>query len=334
MFFAIIMGTAAIVLGWARAVETRTWLTVLLASHALAAALALLILAAGPGLILSASRAKAVTHQSDPELCNILDEVSLAAGLPAPRLFLIESLSMNALAAGYGNRGAVVMVTSGLRRRLDRDALQAVLAYEVARIRDYDVHLMTVIAGFVGLTTLVVRALRESYQYLYDADEGPAALVVVWGVILLSPLLVPALAIAPLTGRAIQRAVSRKRQFLADVQAARLTRYPEALIRALEIISTDTEPMETASAFTAHLCLVAPILRHGRRAGGEGDWSAHPALQDRIARPPVHRKHRRLTPRPSDKYYNPAARWVPVPDAAARVAMYGPRALVFAGRVV
>ncbi len=284
MFFAVIWGTAAVIMGWDGATETRTWATMLLASHGLAVALAILILAAGPGLILSASRARAVTHRTDPQLCNALDEVSLAAGVPAPRLFVIESLSMNALAAGYGNRGAVVVLTSGLVRHLDRDELQAVLAYEVARIRDYNVQLMTMIAAFVGLTTLALKALRETYFYVSDTEGGAMGLALAYAAILLSPLLVPALMVTPLLGRAIQRAVSCRRQYLANVQAAQLTRYPEALVRALETISTDTEEMETASAVTAHLCLVDPILRNGKRAGGEGVWSAHPTLEDRIAR--------------------------------------------------
>jgi heat shock protein HtpX len=284
LFFAVAMGTAGVFLGWHRAAETWTWLPVLLGSHAAAVGLALLVLAAGPGLILSSCRAKAVTHESDAELCNILQEVSLAAGVPAPSLYVIDSLSMNALAAGYGRRGAVVAVTSGLRRRLDRDELQAVLAYEVARIRDYDVQLMTLTAGFVGLSSLVVKVLSETYMDLASTEGGRVAIALIWVVFLLSPFLLPVLVLAPLAGRAIQRAVSRERQFLADVEAARLTRYPEALVRALQILSTDTEVMETASPVTAHLCLVDPILSRGRRAGGEGDWSAHPAIEDRIAR--------------------------------------------------
>jgi heat shock protein HtpX len=280
LFFAIFFSVIVLLWGWEARHDTRLMLAFLLASHAIAVALAILCYLGGPGMVLSSSSAEPLFRAQDQVVHHIVEELALAAGCPTPAVYMIDTPAMNAMIAGLGPDRATLVVTSGLRDRLDRDQLQAVLAHEIARIQSYDVRLMTVVAAMVGLIILAAAALRAMVAEALDAGS-PWFLA---GVPLLLPALVPAVLLAEPCARLIQLAVSRERAFLADASAVRLTRYPEALAQALEILGADTESLLSANGATAHLFVVAPVLADGRRAGGDGVWSSHPEVEDRLAR--------------------------------------------------
>jgi heat shock protein HtpX len=239
---------------------------------------------AGPSAVLAMSGAKPITKQDDPQLYNIAEELSIASGLPMPALYIIDTPAMNAFATGRDPRHACVAVTSGLRQRLGRDELQGVLAHELSHVQNFDIRFMTLMAVLVGVVVLVADIGSRAIFYggrgrSSDRGGGALQLIVIAVAIILA-------IIAPIFATLIQLAVSRQREYLADASAARLTRYPEGLARALEALASDTEPMHGASRATAHLFIVQPLMMNGRRPGGRGTsmWSSHPPIEERISR--------------------------------------------------
>jgi heat shock protein HtpX len=242
---------------------------------------------AGPSAVLAMSGARAITREDDPQLYNIVEELSLASGLPVPALYIIDTPAMNAFATGRDPQHAHVAVTRGLREKLGRDELQGVLAHELSHVQNFDIRFMTLMAVLVGVVVLVAdigtRAIFYGGRGRSRGRGGGGGLIQL--VIILVALLLAIL--APIFAKLIQLAVSRQREYLADASAARMTRYPEGLARALDALAADTEPMVEASRATAHLFIVQPMMASGRRAGsGEGTsmWSSHPPIQERISR--------------------------------------------------
>ncbi|MCX5672357.1 MAG: M48 family metallopeptidase [Planctomycetota bacterium] len=282
LLFSLFFTVVVTLWGWTAAHETRAVLAMLLGSHAMAVVLAVVCYVGGPGMVLSASRAEPIHPAKDQVLHDVVEEMAVAAGCPVPPVYVIDSPAMNAMAAGLMPERSVIVVTRGLCERLDRDQLQAVIAHELARIQTYDVRLMTVMATMVGMMILVSALMKQMVSAALET--GPSsAWYLVWFLFILPPVGL-AVVLAPPCVRLIQLAVSRERQSMADTEAVRLTRYPEALARALEILATDTEYLAGANGATAHLFIVRPTLAEGRRAGGDGVWSAHPEIEERIER--------------------------------------------------
>jgi len=278
LFFILAMTVAALAFGWAAVHEAGTVAYAVLISHILAVAMAIACYLGGPAMVISAVGARRVLRAEDEVLHDVVDEMAVAAGARPPAIYMIDSSAMNALATGLGPGKAAIIVTSGLRQRLTRDQLQGVVAYGMARIQNGDIHLVTVVAALMGFLVLAA----EFYKLLFSSrDAWPVAIG-----ILLIPWAIPMILVAPFLGRIIQLGVSRQRQFMADAAAARLTRYPESLAGALEIIASDTEPLLGASRATAPLFLMQPVTLDGDRMGGEGEsaWSSHPTVAGRIAR--------------------------------------------------
>jgi heat shock protein HtpX len=232
------------------------------------------------------SGARAIAKEDDPQLYNIVEELSLASGLPMPALYVIDTPAMNAFATGRDPQHAHVAVTRGLRERLGRDELQGVLAHELSHVQNFDIRFMTLMAVLVGVVVLIADIGTRTIFYGgrgrsrgRGGGGGAVQLVIILVALLLA-------IVAPLLAKLIQLAVSRQREYLADASAARMTRYPEGLARALETLAADTEPMYEASRATAHLFIVQPMMASGRRAGGEGTsmWSSHPPIAERISR--------------------------------------------------
>ena len=237
----------------------------------------------GGSAILRVSDARPVQPTEDPQLCNIVEEMSIAAGLPSPRVFLIDDTAMNAFATGRDPEHAVVAVTRGLRQRLSRDELQAVIAHEISHIRHFDIRLAMLLATLVGflllLTDLFWRLLRHRI-WARGARRGREGSAAVTGILLFAAVLFSI--VAPILARLIQMAVSRQREFLADAGAVALTRHPEAMISALRKLGEDDEVLEAANRATAHLYFVQPIKKWEQRA--QSLFSTHPPLQERIRR--------------------------------------------------
>jgi heat shock protein HtpX len=274
------------VLGWALLGDWRFAIPSIFLALIVSSISAIIGYYAGPSAVLAMSGAKPITKEDDPQLYNIVEELSLASGLPVPALYVVDTPAMNAFATGRDPKHASVAVTSGLRQRLGRDELQGVLAHELSHVQNFDIRFMTLMAVLVGVVVLVadigVRAIFYGGRgRSRDSSSGGGALQLI--IILLAVVLA---IIAPIFAKLIQLAVSRQREYLADASAARMTRYPEGLARALEALAAETQPMPEASRATAHLFIVQPLMMNGRRPGGSGEsmWSSHPPIEERIAR--------------------------------------------------
>ncbi len=236
----------------------------------------------GGSAILGMSGAKEIVKDDDPQLFNVVEEMAIAAGVPPPKVYLINDTALNAFATGRDPEHASVAITRGLREKLSRDELQAVIAHEVSHVRHFDIRLMMLLATLVGMVVLVTdffwgtlrfRALTGGRRGSSRDSGAGAALFVVAIVFSI---------IAPLFARIIQLAASREREYLADAGAVELTRNPDAMISALQKLSSDKEVLEAANRATAHLYIVQPIKKFEKRA--KGLFATHPSMESRIER--------------------------------------------------
>jgi heat shock protein HtpX len=220
---------------------------------------------------------------------NVVDEMAIASGLPRPRAWVIPDDDPNAFATGRDPDHASIAVTEGLLRTLSRDELQGVVAHEMAHIRNYDIRLMTVVAALVGAMLLLAdwsarvmrfgggRRMRSSRR---GSKGGGGAMAIVFLVVWLL-----AIVLAPVIGRLLALAVSRRREYLADATGAELTRNPLGLARALEKIEAHVAPTPAVKRGSAHLCIADPLgLRIDNREGWWANlWATHPPMASRIA---------------------------------------------------
>ena len=230
-------------------------------------------------IVLGMSGAKAITREQEPYLWNAVEGLSLAAGLPMPRLYIIEDSAPNAFATGRDPQHAALAVTRGLLKKMNRLELEGVVGHEMAHIRDYDIRFMTLVSVLVGTVVLLSDWMLRSLWYgrgRRRSDGGGGA----GGVLMLIGLVFVIL--SPIIAQLMQLAISRRREFLADAEGARLTRYPEGLASALEKIAADTEPLEVANKATAHLYIYNPLRDH--KGWMNSLFSTHPPVEERIKR--------------------------------------------------
>lgn len=209
------------------------------------------------------------------ELHRIIENLAITAGLPKPRVYVIDDPAPNAFATGRDAAHAAVAVTTGLMQMLDRAELEGVLAHELSHIGNRDILVMTVAVVLVGFVSSLANIfLHMGYFGGGDnRDRGPLiAIATVAGMIL-----------APLAAQLIQLAISRRREFLADASGALLTRYPEGLASALQKIGSYAAPMERASATTAHLFISNPFGGSGAAQFFQKLFSTHPPIPERVA---------------------------------------------------
>ncbi len=236
----------------------------------------------GDKMVLAVSGARKVTHADEPRLFNVVEEMTIAAGLPqVPAVYVLEDPAPNAFAAGRDPQHASIAVTRGLMERLDREQLQGVVAHEMSHIRNYDIRFQTLVGVLVGMVALVADFfLRWSFWGGMGrrrggggsgGDQGQAIFMIVALVLAL---------LAPLAAYAVQFAVSRRRESLADASAVELTRNPLGLARALHAIAADPRPLKSANRATAHLYIENP-LKKTKEATGVFD--THPPVRQRIA---------------------------------------------------
>jgi heat shock protein HtpX len=238
----------------------------------------------GDSLVLAASQARQVTEQDQPQLMNVVRELSLAANVPMPRVYLIDDTAPNAFATGRDPEHASVAVTIGLLQKLDREELQGVIGHELAHVANYDIRFSLLVGVLVGSIALLSDMLarmtiwgsmgRGSRRGGGSSNNGAAVFIFFLG------LLVAIL--APIFARLVQMAVNRQREYLADATSVELTRNPYGLERALAKLATDQEPLEVANRATQHLYVVNPIKKLD--ASARGLFSTHPAIVDRINR--------------------------------------------------
>lgn len=221
------------------------------------------------------------------QLRNVVDEMAIASGLPAPKVYIVPDPDANAFATGRDPAHASIAVTDGLLDVLNREQLQGVVAHEMSHIRNYDIRLMTVVAAMLGAIALlsdwsgrmgrVAGGRRRSNNRDGGGGGGGAAIfLVVWLLLII---------VAPLLARLLAMSVSRQREYLADASAAELTRNPGALADALEKIEGMTGPTKLVHQGSAHLCIADPLERKiDNREGRFADWLAtHPPMAKRIA---------------------------------------------------
>ncbi|MFA7372615.1 MAG: zinc metalloprotease HtpX [bacterium] len=230
-------------------------------------------------IVLAVSGAHPVSEQQDPDLYHILENLSITAGTPMPKLYMIDDTATNAFATGRDPQHAAVVVTKGLREKLTRTELEGVLAHELSHIRNYDIRLMTVVVVLVGAVALLSDwFLRWSFWggRRRRSDSGGQGELILLLIALVLAIL------APISAVLIQLAISRRREYLADADGALLTRYPEGLASALAKIAADMEPLEAANKATAHLYIENPLKGH--RGVVNSLFSTHPPVAERIKR--------------------------------------------------
>lgn len=228
-------------------------------------------------LVLRMTNARPATMNEHRELINIVENLSITAGLPIPKVYVVDDAAPNAFATGRNPEHAVVAATTGLLAILDKNELEGVMAHELAHVGNRDMLVMTVAVVLAGFIAIVADFFSRALMFDGNRENRhPAFLVVgIVGIIL-----------APIAAQLMQMAISRKREYLADATGALLTRYPEGLASALEKISGAARPMKSASHATAHLFISDPF------AGGKpslwqkigGLFHTHPPAAERIAR--------------------------------------------------
>ena len=226
-------------------------------------------------IVLSMSGAEPATKDDEPYLLNALEGLSIAAGLPPPRPYIIEDSAPNAFATGRDPQHAAIAVTRGLLDKLNRLELEGVIAHEMSHIQNYDIRFMTLVTVLVGTVMLLsdgmLRNLRYSRRHGSGRKGNPLALVGLVFIIL-----------SPIVAKLMQLALSRQREFLADATAAQLTRYPEGLAAALEKLAADSEPLEAANKATAHMYIINPLTEH--KGWANSLFSTHPSTEERVKR--------------------------------------------------
>lgn len=228
-------------------------------------------------LVLAISGASEVAEKDDPELYHVAENLAMAAGISRPRLYQIFDPAPNAFATGRDPEHAVVAITAGLREKLNRTELEGVIAHEMSHIGNYDTRLMVVVTILVGMVAMLADWFMRSLWWRRD-DRGSKgkgeSLLLLVGLVLAI--------ISPLIASLIQLAISRQREFLADANAAYITRYPEGLARALEKIASDRSVASFANNATAHLFIVNPFKRKDGFSWLANLFETHPPVEERI----------------------------------------------------
>jgi heat shock protein HtpX len=258
----------------------------LVGAVALAIVLSLGAFFGGDRLVLASTRAREVTPQEQARLHNIVEGLSIAAGIPKPRVYVIPEQAPNAFATGRNPEHSSVAVTEGLLATMNRVELEGVIGHELSHVVDRDILVGTVVATLVGAVVLISEFFLRSWWWggfrgRRGGDRsggGIEAIIFAIGLVLL--------VLAPIIGQIIRLAVSRQREFLADAQGALLTRYPPGLASALRKIGAASGiPMRSANNATAHLWLNQPSRIQGEGMGPlEKLFSTHPPIEERIRR--------------------------------------------------
>ena len=255
-------------------IATAIWFVLLLVS-----------LSSGDQILLASSRAKRVTKDVHPQLFNVVEEMSIASGLPMPKVYIINDPAPNAFATGRKPETASVAVTAGLLGRLNRDELQGVIAHEMSHILHRDILFVTIAGIMLGsivlLSQVFLRGMfysslgsRRRYSSGGKGDGGAQVIMLVIAIL--------AAILAPLMAQLLYFALSRKREYLADAGGARLTRYPEGLASALEKIANDPSPqLSSANKVTAPLYIANPFKPKGQRKLSDLT-STHPPISERV----------------------------------------------------
>ena len=229
----------------------------------------------GDKITLALSGAKEIKKEDNPYVWNLVENLCITAGLPMPKIYLIDDPAPNAFATGRDPKHASIALTTGIIQMLENEELEGVIAHELSHIKNYDIRLMTIVGVLVGTVVLLLEFfIRGTFFGLGGRrknNQGGALLLLIAVILAI---------LSPLIAQVIQLAISRKREFLADASAALLTRYPEGLASALEKISQYPHPLRRANNGTAHLYIINPFGK--TKSSLTKLFSTHPPIEERI----------------------------------------------------
>ncbi|MCR4325058.1 MAG: M48 family metallopeptidase [Candidatus Curtissbacteria bacterium] len=229
-------------------------------------------------IVMAISKAKRIEKKDKPELFRLVENLSIASGLPMPKVYLINDSAPNAFATGRDPKHAAIAFTTGILDKLSKQELEGVAAHELSHVGNYDTRLMTIVSILAGMIALLADFfLRMSFHARGDSDDNGKgnAIFMILGIIMAL--------VAPIIATLIQLSISRKREFLADASGVLLTRNPDALADALLKISSDKEPLEVANKATAHLYITNPLKnRHDAIGWFSGLFNTHPPIPERV----------------------------------------------------
>ncbi len=230
----------------------------------------------GDKIALRSSGARLITKNDNAYLWRIVENLTITAGLPMPKVHIIDSPALNAFATGRDPEHASIAVTTGIIDALENEELEGVISHELSHIKNYDIRVMTIVVVLVGTISLLADFFLRARIFGGHGDRrnsgNAGTFLAIVGLVLLI--------LSPIVAELIKLAISRKREFLADASGALLTRYPEGLARALEKIDTSKQPLATASAATAHLFISNPF----KKKNITSLFSTHPPIAERIKR--------------------------------------------------
>ncbi len=234
----------------------------------------------GDNILLAVAGARKIKKTDNPRLYNVVEEMSIASGLPVvPEVYIIDDPALNAFATGRNEHKSAVAITSGLLEQLNRDELQGVIAHEIAHIKNRDVMLMAVTSVLLGTIVILswyamrIGIISGGGRSRRDSGGGGAQAIIMLVGLLLAIL-------APILAQLIYFAVSRKREYLADASSALYTRYPEGLASALEKLGASTNQVRSANQATAPMYTINPFRQKGRAAADL--TSTHPPISERV----------------------------------------------------
>jgi heat shock protein HtpX len=246
-------------------------------------------LAFGDKVVLSMNGAREVTAEAEPKLHNVVEEMAIAAGLPKPRVYIMESEALNAFATGLSPQKSAIAVTRGLLNTLNREQLQGVVAHEMGHVLNLDTRYMVAVGIMVGLIALVSDLVLRSFRFggssssrrssnsSSDSKGGGGAAIIVFVIMIVFLIL------APIAAQLVRFAVSRQREYLADATSVQLTRNPVGLIGALEKLDAgNNKSPEIGNRATQHLFIVNPLKNFGENASAL--FATHPSIKERIDR--------------------------------------------------
>jgi heat shock protein HtpX len=232
-------------------------------------------------IVLTISSARPADRKRDFNFYTVAENLAIGAGLPKPKLYVIEDSAPNAFATGRDPKHAVICATRGLLDKLNRTELEGVIAHELSHVKNYDTRIQSLVAVMVGMVALLgdwFLRMRWYGSRRDSRDEGGsiAAVFIILGLIFAI--------LSPIIAQLIQLAISRRREFMADTGSVALTRQPQGLIKALEKISSDVEPLEVANKATAHLYIVNPFKGQVKGAVSKmaSLFNTHPPVSERI----------------------------------------------------
>lgn len=270
LFFVILVG-----ISWAYSqyFGTDSGYSMVIFAVILAVCMNLVSFYAGDSIALNIAGAKQLDKEKNPYVYRMVENLSITAGLPLPKIYIISDPAMNAFATGRDPKHASIALTTGIIEGLENEELEGVIAHELSHVKNYDIRLMMIVIVCVGVIALLADWMTRSFFWRNrdNNERGNNGVFLIIGLVLAI--------LSPIFAKLIQLAISRKREFLADASGALLTRYPEGLARALEKISSQKKALRRVNKATAHLYIANPF-------GSEkmaNLFSTHPPVAARLA---------------------------------------------------